>query len=77
MGLAHPKPNPNPTPDPDPNPNPNPNQVTERRYQLILAVLLPREISPGLAKRTPADILDEIDLTRALAAKMKSGAFSM
>ena len=51
--------------------------VTERRYQLILAVLLPREISPGLAKRTPADILDEIDLMRALAAKMKSGAFSM
>ena len=40
-------------------------------------MLLPREISPGLAKRTPADILDEIDLTRALAAKMKSGAFSM
>jgi hypothetical protein len=51
--------------------------VTERRYQLILAVLLPREITESLAKRIHADILDEIDLTRALAAKMKSGAFSM
>ena len=40
-------------------------------------MLLPREITESLAKRIQADILDEIDLTRALAAKMQSGAFSM
>ena len=51
-----------------------------RLYELYLKprlMLLPREITESLAKRIHADILDEIDLTRSLAAKMQSGAFSM
>ena len=51
--------------------------VTERRYQLILAYILPKEINPALGERVPAEILEEIEMTSALATKMKTGTFTM
>ena len=51
--------------------------VTERRYQLLLAYILPKEINPALGERVPAEILEEIEMTSALATKMKTGTFTM
>ena len=39
--------------------------VTERRYQLLLAYILPKEINPALGERVPAEILEEIEMTSA------------
>ena len=51
--------------------------TSERRYQLLLAVVMVKEFSPALASRVPPEITEEIEVTRKMAKAVKTGSFIM